>query len=476
MTHNKIGQLKVRTSVANKRDIETNYIFYSYDKGSAALEFRLKNQKNEALDLTNVTVKLLFTAMQDGEERKFTYLDSQPVIENPEEGRIFYPLPDKLLNYEGEIKGYLYLDFEDGSHSDELSFTFTVVRSKIDETLEEVNDIYIKDFEQVRNEVFEAAKREKEAIEALRPELEASLVQLNEHVETLGQKVAINEVETDRLLQLIEANETVTRKDLVNAFLNGYIDLTKELTFNEKITGSFVENPNIASSVVYIDSKVDELPTPDTVLGEQGVSGYRALNGGKTDSSARSSNYTKSGPCLRIQWNIIEEIKRWLGENYFKYLNVTSIEKQVEVVEKNLIAITPYTCGWARHSDIPNDSIGGDGGLSSLWYDNKKKQWVEFARNEEIKVLKPMTKTVLKNNSSLFLDKYGRISILMRGEKGYSTSLCYGKTSLKFTYRFYLSDFIYYKKEREISQMQTQIQELWSEVFGEKEAKEILTE
>ncbi|EGO5065392.1 BppU family phage baseplate upper protein [Enterococcus faecalis] len=476
MTHNKIGQLKVRTSVANKRDIETNYIFYSYDKGSAALDFRLKNQKNEALDLTNVTVKLLFTAMQDNKERKFTYLDSQPIIENPEEGRILYSLPDKLLNYEGEIRGYLYLDFEDGSHSDELSFTFTVVRSKIDETLEEVNDIYIKDFEQVRNEVFEAAKREKEAIEALRPELEASVSQLNKQVEVLDQKVTMSQTETARLLQLIEANETVTREDLVNAFLNGYIDLTKELTFEGKVVGSFVENPNIASSVVYIDSKVDELPTPDTVLGEQGVSGYRALNGGKTDSSSRSSAYTKKDPCLRIQWNIIEEIKRWLGENYFKYLNVTSIEKQVEVIEKNLMAITPYTCGWARHSDIPNDSIGGDGGLSSLWYDNKKKQWVEFGINEETKVLKPMTKTVFKNNSSLFLDKYGRISILMQGEEGYSTSLYYGKTSLKLTYRFYLSDFIYYKKEREISQMQTQIQELWSEVFGEKEAKEILTE
>ena len=71
--HNKIGQLKVRTSVANQRTIETNYFFYSYNKGSAAFKFRLKNQKNEALDLTNVTVKLLFTGVQDGEERKFTY-------------------------------------------------------------------------------------------------------------------------------------------------------------------------------------------------------------------------------------------------------------------------------------------------------------------------------------------------------------------------------------------------------------------
>ncbi|EPI2195059.1 BppU family phage baseplate upper protein [Enterococcus faecalis] len=461
----KIGKINFCTSVNEKHESEKRYVFYSYDKGSAALDFRLKNQKNEALNLKNVTVKLLFTAMQDSEERKFTYLDSQPIIESPGEGRIFYPLPDQLLNYEGEIKGYLYLDFEDGSHSDELSFTFKVIRSKIDNDMEKISEVYIKDFEQVKKEVFELAEKVKQEISTIKPELEASVSQLTEQVEVLDRKVEVNQTEVSRLLQLIEDNGTMTRNDLANTFLKGYIDLTKELTFDGKVVGSFVENPNIASSVVYIDSKMNELPTPETLLSEQGVSGYRALSGEKTDSSSKSSTSLMYLPCLRIQWNFVEEIKRWLGEEYLKNIRNIDLEKQIKFLEKNLIDITPSTYGWARHSDTPNDWSGGDGGLSSLWYNNKDARWTEFARNDERDVFKVLSNTVLKNDDYQFLDKYGRISILMMGEKGYSTSLYYGKTSLRFTYRMYLSDLIYYKKDQEIARMQTQIQQLWDEVF-----------
>ncbi|MDN3191048.1 BppU family phage baseplate upper protein [Enterococcus faecalis] len=472
----KVGKINFCTSIDGNHESKKRYIFYSYDKGSATLDFRLKNQKNEVQDLTDVTVKLLFTGIQDGKERKFTYLDSQPIIENPEEGRILYSLPDKILNYEGEIRGYLYLDFEDGSHSDELSFTFTVVRSKIDSDMEEISEVYIKDFEQIKQEIFELAEREKEAIEALRPKLESSISQLNKQVEELDQKVEVNQIEVSKLLQLIGDNEVITRNELANIFLKGYFDLEKELTFEGKIVGSLVENPNISSSVVYIDYEKGQLPTPETLLSEQGVSGYRALNGEKTESSSKSSTSSMYLPCLRIQWNFVEEMKRWLGEEYFKNLRGIDLEKQIEILEKNLIDITPSTYGWARHSDTPNDWSGGDGGLSSLWYNNKDSQWIEFASNNERDVFKAMSNTVLKKNNYQFLDKYGRVSILMKGEKGYSTSLYYGKTSVKFTYRIYLSDLIYYKRDPIIERMQMQIQELWSEVFGGKEAKKILTE
>ncbi|EKL7554345.1 BppU family phage baseplate upper protein [Enterococcus faecalis] len=468
MAHNKIGQLKVRTSVANRHDVETNYIFYSYDKGSAAFDFRLKNQKNEALDLTNVTVKLLFTAMQDNKERKFTYLDSQPVIENPKEGRILYPLPDKLLNYEGEIKGYLYLDFEDGSHSDELSFTFTVVRSKIDETLEEVDDIYIKDFEQVRNEVFEAAKREKEAIEALRPELEESLVQLNEQVESLGQKVTINEVETDRLLQLIENNGVLTKEEFVLALARGYFEFEKELNFQGKIVGSMVENPNNATDNILL-REGDPMPTPDDSLMD--MSSYptpenarpvQAFNGIGAESSSLVGNKGDYHPFVRIQWDVVETIRRWLGEEYYLSFQAETMEERVKFVEKGLWSITPLNEAYASHYDeTKKDWFGG---ISVLWYDNAEKTWNEFGRNEERK-RKIMTQTIDKHEKSQFLDNKGRVNILLFGDKANRIGLNYSKATLKITYRIYLSDILYYKRDPTIDRMQTQIQQLWDKVF-----------
>ncbi|HFC9437453.1 TPA: hypothetical protein ACF0SI_002843, partial [Enterococcus hirae] len=138
--------------------------------------------------------------------------------------------------------------------------------------IEEASEIYIKDFEQVKKEVFELAEREKEAIEALRPSLEGSVQQLTEQVQTLSQKVEVNQNETNRLLQLIAENELLTVKDFVVAVTRGYFEFTRELTFDGKIVGSMVENPNIASQVEFISANRFELPTPYTHLSE--VSAY----------------------------------------------------------------------------------------------------------------------------------------------------------------------------------------------------------
>ncbi|PWS23256.1 hypothetical protein DKP78_14080, partial [Enterococcus faecium] len=172
MKFKKIGRMKVCTKVKGKNEQDTGFVFYSYDRGSSALEFLFRNQDYQITDLTNTTFKILLTIMQDGQEKKFTAIDSQPIIENPESGIVTYPLPEQLLNHEGEVKGYVYLDFEDGSHSDEIAFTFTVIRSKIDSEIEEASEVYIKDFEQIKKEVFDLAEQAKEDIESLRPELE----------------------------------------------------------------------------------------------------------------------------------------------------------------------------------------------------------------------------------------------------------------------------------------------------------------
>ncbi|EMF0385872.1 BppU family phage baseplate upper protein, partial [Enterococcus hirae] len=206
MTFKKIGRIKVNTKVKGRHGQDTGFVFYSYDKGSVVLEFLFRDQDYQIVDLTNTTFKILLTINQDGQEKKFTAIDSQPIIEYPESGIVTYPLPDQLLNYEGEVKGYVYLDFEDGSHSDELAFTFTVIRSKIESEIEEASEVYIKDFEQIKKEIFDLAESEKEAIETLRPELEASVGQVTEQVQSLSQKVEVNQSETNRLLQLIADN------------------------------------------------------------------------------------------------------------------------------------------------------------------------------------------------------------------------------------------------------------------------------
>ena len=77
-----------------------------------------------------------------------------------------------------------------------------------------------------------------------------------------------------------------------------------------------------------------------------------------------------------------------------------------------------------------------------------------------------MTQTIDKHETSQFLDNKGRVNILLFGDKANRMGLNYSKATLKITYRMYLSDILYYKRDPTISQMQTQIQQLWDKVFN----------
>ncbi len=472
MTFKKIGRIKVNTKVKGRHGQDTGFVFYSYDKGSVVLEFLFRDQDYQIVDLTNTTFKILLTINQDGQEKKFTAIDSQPIIEYPESGIVTYPLPDQLLNYEGEVKGYVYLDFEDGSHSDELAFTFTVIRSKIESEIEEASEVYIKDFEQIKKEIFDLAESEKEAIETLRPELEASVGQVTEQVQSLSQKVEVNQSETNRLLQLIDENELFTKKELIEAFTKGYFEVSRSLDFKGKVVGSMAENPNIASQVNFLSENRIEMPTPYTRYPEVNAypsavnaMGYEALRGTITyNSSLSGSDNNPNYPYLRIQWNVVEEVKRWLGEDYYEILGTNTLEQQVQLIEKGMVSITPSTYGYGYHGTVADSWSNGQGGMGSLWYDNHLEQWREYQRNPE-KRFQTMSASVVKNGSEQFLDSQGRVNILMMGEKGAYVSLYYGKSTLQFTYRIYLTDILYYKRDPTIDRMQTQIQQLWNEVF-----------
>lgn len=463
MPFKKIGRMKVNTKVKGRHGQDTGFVFYSYDKGSAALEFSFRDQDYQIVDLTNTTFKILLTIEQDGQEKKFTAIDSQPIIDYPESGVVTYPLPDQLLNYEGEVKGYVYLDFEDGSHSDESAFTFTIIRSKIDSEIEEASEIYIKDFEQVKKEVFELAEREKEAIEALRPELEASVSQLDEQVQLLDQQVEVNQNETNRLLQLIENNGALTKKDFVSALTRGYFEFTRTINFVNKISGSLVENPNQAV-IKHLWNDNITLPSPSTSIGEVGTGIYKTLAGeGTSGQFVNNGNHPEKKLLLyiRMQWNIVEEIKRWLGERYFDIAGADTLEKQVALIEKGVSVIIPSFYGYGRTF---NKGEKFNYQLTGLWYDNQIEEWQEYVRSTKDKY-NTIKETVIKKANQLFLDNQGRVNILMLTGEGDDTGLYYGETTLEFTYRIYLSDILYYKRDPTIDRMQTQIQQLWNEVF-----------
>lgn len=147
----KIAEIKVPKG-AGPREAKTNPIFATYDRQGAAFAFFFSDS-----NIAGAAANLLF--MVDGQK---VFVDDGVTLGETNETHTFtYPLPDKLLNYTGKVDGYLYFDFEDGSHSDEIHFVFTIKKSQIDKTMEEAPDIYIKNFEEVKKDVQNKADQAK---------------------------------------------------------------------------------------------------------------------------------------------------------------------------------------------------------------------------------------------------------------------------------------------------------------------------
>lgn len=471
MKFKKIGRMKVCTKVKGKNEQDTGFVFYSYDRGSSALEFLFRNQDYQITDLTNTTFKILLTIMQDGQEKKFTAIDSQPIIDNPESGIVTYPLPEQLLNHEGEVKGYVYLDFEDGSHSDEIAFTFTVIRSKIDSEIEEASEVYIKDFEQIKKEVFDLAGQAKEDIESLRPELEASVGQLTEQVQSLSQKVEINQSETNRLLQLIADNELLTVKEILVALSRGYFEFRRKVDYVGKIKGSMKENPHYLWQDDWSPSRGYEMPSPlktHSEVYETGYEGAKAI-GGKTYGGSISNgnnNLTTYQYMACSQWDIIEDIKRWLGEDFFSIFEANTLSEQAEFVGRGIACIRPeLLCKGEHFATISKGEYGPrEYKVTGAWFDVERSEWIDYCSHEE-KNFTMLNQEVLFDGTNKVVDPNGKINISIYSASDNNSGVSYDYLALNYTYRIYLSDILYYKRDPTIDQMQTQIQQLWNEVF-----------
>ncbi|GFK24875.1 BppU family phage baseplate upper protein [Tetragenococcus halophilus] len=162
----KIATIKVPKG-AGPREVKTKNVFATYDKQSAAFEFFFSDN----VDIENATADVLFII--DGQK---VYMEDGAALGGTNETHTFiYPLPDKLLNYVGKVDGYLYLNLSDGSRSDEIHFTFTIKKSQIDEEMEDVPDVYIKSFEDVKERVEQAGDSATKDIEKAKDDAESQI-------------------------------------------------------------------------------------------------------------------------------------------------------------------------------------------------------------------------------------------------------------------------------------------------------------
>ena len=192
----KVADIKIRAS-SNGRTIVTGSgtKFYSYDKNSAAIDFHFFDQDGSPTDLLNSEVKLMLLTKESDIWKKFTIFDNDLEIQSRIKGRARYIIPDTLRGYQGVVQGYVYLNFADGSRTDECYFSFTIERSKIEEEFENAGGYFIKEIQEVFDEV-------KEDLKNMRPRMETEIKDLQDGLDKIGTNI----VDANAKIKDIQAN------------------------------------------------------------------------------------------------------------------------------------------------------------------------------------------------------------------------------------------------------------------------------
>ncbi|WP_241546098.1 BppU family phage baseplate upper protein, partial [Enterococcus hirae] len=213
----KTGEIIIPTEPTNPPAKVTGFTFKSYDKKAGVLQFEIKNQDGSPTDLINATVRL-FMYIYSGEEKKeFPIFDNQIITESYMQGIVKYFIPDMLLAYEGKVDANVYIDFPDGSHTDNLAFTFNIEKSIIDRDIQLNGEYYFKDFQQlldgIKQETTDAVN---EALTNVDSTIEKANQQINNFVENAAQSIDQTVVEVTEELKTTQSNIDTVSQNVVS--------------------------------------------------------------------------------------------------------------------------------------------------------------------------------------------------------------------------------------------------------------------
>ncbi|MCO5469025.1 BppU family phage baseplate upper protein [Enterococcus faecium] len=182
--------------------IRTNVVFWSHDRGTAKLKFKLmkNNLPLPIPDGTTVPIRLMFrSATAEGGYGKHDYLAT---IEDRVNGIVSIVLEDNILGYVGTVEGSVYINFPNDRSLDTAGrFTFYIKRSPIDDSTPELEDYYFNGFSQTIDKVEKILADGKQEIE---------------------QKITESETQIDAKVK--DTNDKITKANQDVATLNTNID------------------------------------------------------------------------------------------------------------------------------------------------------------------------------------------------------------------------------------------------------------
>ncbi|EMF0060415.1 phage baseplate upper protein [Enterococcus hirae] len=193
----KVNDSIISIQVEAMQPIYTNIVFWSHDRGTAKLRFKLIKGNTPLIlaEGTTVPIRLMFkSTTAEGGYGKHDYLAT---VEDRLNGIVSIVLEDNILGYQGRVDGSIYIDFPNNQSLDTAGrFTFYIKRSPIDDSTPELEDYYFNGFSQVIDKVEKIVLQTKaeinQAVDDVAKKIndtDVSLENLNQEVKNLEGKI-----------------------------------------------------------------------------------------------------------------------------------------------------------------------------------------------------------------------------------------------------------------------------------------------
>lgn len=333
--------------------IPTGVVFWSHDKGTAKMIFRLKKDNvNQTLSegtIIPILLEFLSATAENGRGRHIYHA----VIEDALNGIVSIVLEDNILGCQGKVDGSIYIELPDKRSLDTAGrFSFEIKRSPIDEEVPELEDYYWQGFNEIMESYHQTIAGIKSEAKELLDSLKQDVSSTQEKVSQLEQSISTANTNLnariDEIRKKIDENDVYTKAEtsanVVDQIIgkeNAKINIT--LDYQNKIAGSVVENPH--KSAAGFSSVI---PMPAQVTGEVSQNAYNALSALDGDVTSPYTTTNKDMTYFLVQWNVLEALERELGSKFFTDRGATTTKEKVKIAKEILIGINPVFWGYGK--------------------------------------------------------------------------------------------------------------------------------
>lgn len=312
-----------------------------------------------------------------GTNAKGEYTDGVPEILDGQKGIIRYTFTKENFSVLKEFKrAYFQLTDAEGSRVTFQDFTVDVLNnSDIDQgqvTLYvRLLDQLLADFEKrFGNQSVDFEERFKVFLQAKDLQYQNIYQMYNDLVIKLDKlskdTKSIQEMQAE-ILKSIEEHDVFTKQESSANVIYQIIgkenfEMTFTMDFKEKVKGSVNENPNTLFGL-----GTTTLPRPAEMTTEVVQERYTAIS--EMDGNTVNSTITDNAyfPKFGAKWNLVEHVKKVLGEEYFLTLGAATLAQQVALLRTKITSLSVNSYGYGHSPSGYKISMGSWLRTTNTW-------------------------------------------------------------------------------------------------------------